>query len=131
MGNRWLVAGATLAGLGVAAGAFGAHGLEGRVTADLLEVFETGARYHVVHAIALLVVGLAMEREGAAVPRWWNVAGWLFTVGILVFAGSLYVLALTGQRWLGAVTPIGGACFLSGWAAVAVAAYRSHPASTR
>lgn len=123
MANRWLATGAVLAGLGVAAGAFGTHALSGRLTPDLLDVFETATRYHLLHAVALLVVGLAAGRD--AVSRLWNVAGWLFTVGILVFGGSLYALALSGARWLGAVTPIGGACFLAGWAVVAVAAARS------
>lgn len=123
MANRWLVTGAVLAGLGVAAGAFGTHALAGRLSPDLLEVFETATRYHLLHAVALLVVGLAARRD--AESRLWNAAGWLFTGGIIVFGGSLYVLALTGARWLGAVTPIGGACFLAGWAVVAVAAARS------
>lgn len=123
MANRWLVTGAVLAGLGVAAGAFGTHALSGRLSPDLLEVFETATRYHLLHAVALLVVGLAGRRE--AESRLWNAAGWLFTAGIVVFGGSLYVLALTGARWLGAVTPIGGACFLAGWAVVALAAAHS------
>lgn len=122
MRSRWLTIGGILAGLGVAAGAFGTHALDGRIAPDLLEVFETATRYHLVHALALLVVGLAAEREGGP---WWNGAGWLFTAGIVVFAGSLYLLALTGIRWLGAVTPIGGACFLAGWAVLVVAALRS------
>lgn len=123
MANRWLATGAVLAGLGVAAGAFGTHALADRLSPDLLEVFGTATRYHLLHAVALLIVGLAARRD--AVARLWNVAGWLFTIGILVFGGSLYMLALTGARWLGAVTPVGGACFLAGWAVVAVAAARS------
>ncbi|HSM08336.1 MAG TPA: DUF423 domain-containing protein [Gemmatimonadota bacterium] len=123
MANRWLETGAVLAGLGVAAGAFGTHALSGRLSPDLLDVFETATRYHLLHAVALLVVGLAAARNAGT--RLWNAAGWLFTAGILVFGGSLYALALTGARWLGAVTPIGGACFLAGWAVVAVAAARS------
>ena len=122
MANRWLATGAVLAGLGVAAGAFGTHALAGRLAPDLLDVFETATRYHLLHAVALLVVGLAVERGAGS--RLWNVAGWLFSVGILVFAGSLYGLSLSGARWLGAVTPIGGACFLAGWAVAAVAAIR-------
>jgi len=123
MGNRWLVTGAVLAGLGVAAGAFGTHALSSRLSPDLLDIFETATRYHVLHAVALLVVGLAGRSDPAS--RAWNGAGWLFTIGILVFGGSLYALALTGARWLGAVTPIGGACFLAGWVVVAFAAARS------
>lgn len=123
MANRWLATGAVLAGLGVAAGAFGTHALSGRLAPDLLDVFDTATRYHLLHAIALLVVGLAARRDAGS--RLWNAAAWLFTAGILVFGGSLYLLALTGARWLGAVTPVGGACFLAGWAVAAVAAARS------
>lgn len=123
MANRWLATGAVLAGLGAAAGAFGTHALSDRLAPDLLGVFETATQYHLLHAVALLVVGLAAGREAG--NRLWDAAGWLFTVGILVFGGSLYAMALSGARWLGAVTPIGGACFLAGWAVVAVAAVRS------
>jgi uncharacterized membrane protein YgdD (TMEM256/DUF423 family) len=108
----------------VAAGAFGAHALAERLSADLLEVFQTGVRYHLVHALALLVVGLAVDLRP---HRLWDVAGWLFSAGIVIFGGSLYALALSGVRWLGAITPIGGLCFLAGWASVALAALRSRP----
>ncbi len=107
--------------VGVAAGAFGAHALRARVPADLLVVYETGARYQMYHALALLAVALAAARWPAG---GWTLPGWLFTAGILVFSGSLYVLALTGTRWLGAITPIGGACFLAGWALLALAGMR-------
>ncbi|MDX1578236.1 MAG: DUF423 domain-containing protein [Gemmatimonadota bacterium] len=124
MENRWLAAGAIFAGIAVAAGAFGAHALGDRLPPDLLDVFETGVRYHLVHALALLVVALAIELRP---HRLWDVAGWLFSAGIVVFGGSLYALALTGVRWLGAITPIGGVCFLAGWVTVALAALRSRP----
>ena len=106
----------------VAAGAFGAHALRARLPADLLAVFETGARYQMYHALALLAVAWAAERwpSGAAVA-----AGWAFVAGIVVFSGSLYVLALSGVRWLGAVTPVGGVAFLAGWALLAWAAWRA------
>jgi len=107
--------------VGVAAGAFGAHALRARVPADLLAVFETGARYQMYHALALLAVALAAARWPAG---GWTLPGWLFTAGILVFSGSLYVLALTGTSWLGAITPIGGACFLAGWVFLALAGMR-------
>ncbi|HEX8691824.1 MAG TPA: DUF423 domain-containing protein [Longimicrobium sp.] len=108
--------------LGVAAGAFGAHALRERLSADLLAVFETGARYQMYHALALLAVATAAARwPGGG----WALPGWLFTAGILVFSGSLYLLALTGARWLGAVTPLGGLCLLGGWAALALAGWRA------
>lgn len=119
-----MVVGAVLAGVGVAAGAFGAHALVDRLPPDLLEVFTTGARYHMFHALALICVGLAAD---ARPDRLWELAGWLFTAGILIFGGSLYALALSGVRWLGAITPVGGTCFLAGWAVVAWAAFRSRP----
>jgi uncharacterized membrane protein YgdD (TMEM256/DUF423 family) len=98
--------------LGVAAGAFGAHGLRARLSPDLLAVFETGARYQMYHALGLLGVGWAVTRW----PGPWPVrAGWLFLLGTLLFSGSLYALALTGVRWLGAITPFGGVAFLAGW----------------
>jgi uncharacterized membrane protein YgdD (TMEM256/DUF423 family) len=107
--------------LAVAAGAFGAHGLRARVTPEMLAVFETGARYHMYHAIALLATAFAAERwPGPATTA----AGWLFVSGTLVFSGSLYALVLTGHRWLGAVTPLGGVAFLAGWAALSWAALR-------
>jgi uncharacterized membrane protein YgdD (TMEM256/DUF423 family) len=102
--------------LGVAAGAFGAHALRSRVPADLLAVFETGARYQMYHALALLAVALAAAR---APSRGVRAAGWLFTAGSVVFSGSLYALALSGVRVLGAITPLGGLCFLAGWIALA------------
>jgi len=96
----------------VATGAFGAHGLRARLSPDLLAVFETAARYQMYHALALLAVGWAVTRW----PGPWPVrAGWLFVVGTLLFSGSLYALALSGMRWLGAVTPLGGLAFLAGW----------------
>ena len=107
--------------LGVAAGAFGAHALRERLAPDLLAVFETGARYQMYHALALLAVGWATTRWPGPLPLW---AGWLFAAGTLIFSGSLYVLALTGLRWLGAVTPAGGLCFLAGWLCLALAARR-------
>ncbi|MGH7540889.1 MAG: DUF423 domain-containing protein, partial [Gemmatimonadota bacterium] len=98
--------------LGVAAGAFGAHALRETLGPDRLATFETAVRYQIYHALALLGVGLAAARW----PRGgWGAAGFLFTAGILVFSGSLYALSVTGVRWLGALTPIGGVCLLAGW----------------
>jgi uncharacterized membrane protein YgdD (TMEM256/DUF423 family) len=113
--------GALSALLAVAAGAFGAHALRDRLSPDMLAVFETGARYQMYHALALLAVAWAVARwPGSAAVA----AGWLFVAGTLVFCGSLYLLTLTGQRWLGAITPLGGLAFIAGWAALAWAALR-------
>ena len=120
----WFAAGAVLSGLGVLVGAFGAHGLRDRVTPDLLAVFETGVRYHLIHGLAVIAVAWAASRWPSA---WIGAAGWLFAAGIVVFSGSLYILAISGVRWWGAVTPIGGVCFLAGWAALAVGALRASP----
>ena len=120
MDRTFLFIGALLGGVGVGLGAFGAHGLKGRLSQEMLAVFETGVRYQMYHALALLVLGAMMTRlEGRAVV----VAGWSFTAGILIFSGSLYALALSGVTMLGAITPIGGAAFLAGWLALAIAAF--------
>jgi uncharacterized membrane protein YgdD (TMEM256/DUF423 family) len=110
--QRFGALGAASALIAVAAGAFGAHALRARVPADLLAVFETGARYQMYHALALLAVGWAAERHDHALAR---AAGWLFVTGTVFFSGSLYTMALTGIRALGALTPLGGVCFLAGW----------------
>jgi uncharacterized membrane protein YgdD (TMEM256/DUF423 family) len=107
--------------LGVALGAFGAHALKARLDADLLATFEVGVRYQMYHAFALLAVGWAQTRWPGPVL---NASGWLFIAGTVIFSGSLYVLALSGQRWLGAITPIGGAALLAGWACLAWSAWK-------
>ena len=117
----FLLAGAVSGLLAVAIGAFGAHGLEGRVDSRLLEVYRTGVDYHMFHTAALLAVGLLEARAAGPALTW---AGWLFLAGILVFSGSLYLMAVTGERWLGMVTPLGGLAFLAGWVALAIAVYR-------
>lgn len=109
-------AGCMLALVAVAAGAFATHGLRGAIPAERLAVFETAARYQMYHALALLVAARAVEASRAA--RW---AAWLFVCGIVVFSGTLYLLALSGVRWLGAITPVGGVAFLAGWIALAAA----------
>lgn len=120
--NRTFVAlGAILAGLSVAAGAFGAHGLRGLLDADMLANFETAARYQMYHALALLIVGVLAAYLPARTVNW---IGWLFIVGILLFSGSLYLMAFTGVRMLGAITPLGGVAFIAGWLLLAVAALR-------
>ncbi|MGA9522980.1 MAG: DUF423 domain-containing protein [Myxococcaceae bacterium] len=118
----WLVLGAANAFLAVAVGAFGAHGLRRRVAAELLVTFETGARYHMYHALGLIAVGLlAAHRPGPLVQG----SGIALQIGIVLFSGSLYALVLSGVRGLGAITPFGGVAFLVGWALFAVAALRA------
>ena len=112
----WFVLGCFMAGLGVAAGAFGAHALKQRLAPDLLAVFETGVRYQMYHALGLLAVAFASDRWRGVN---FNPAGWLFLIGIILFSGSLYALCLTGVRVLGASTPLGGLCFLAAWALLA------------
>lgn len=117
-----LVLGAAAMFLAVALGAFGAHALKSRLTPDMATVWQTAVTYHAWHALALLAAGLVMlhspERPGLPL------AGWLFVAGIVLFSGSLYAMALTGVRGLGAVTPFGGVAFLAGWAAFAWSAAR-------
>lgn len=105
----------------VGAGAFGAHGLKARLTPDLLAVFETGVRYQMYHALALLAVAWAIGRWP---HRAATACGWCFVGGTLIFSGSLYLLALTGVRGFGAITPVGGVLFMAGWLLLAVAAWR-------
>jgi uncharacterized membrane protein YgdD (TMEM256/DUF423 family) len=120
--RTFFVLGAVSGFLAVALGAFAAHGLKGKLPSDLFDVFEVGARYHMYHALALLGTAWAVTRwPGTATTA----AGWLFVVGTVLFSGSLYALAVTGIRPLGAITPLGGVCFLAGWVALVVAAVRS------
>ena len=112
-----LFATAAMLGLvGVLAGTFGAHGLKGRITTELLETFEIGVRYNLVHAAALLAVATLAADTSRRIVR---VAGWLFVAGIVVFSGTLYALAITGAKWLGMITPFGGVCFILGWVSLA------------
>lgn len=114
-------AGAWLMLLGVAAGAFGAHGLKERLTPDLLAVWETAARYQIYHALGLLALAGLWDKLSARAA---GTAGWCFLGGVLLFSGSLYALSLTGIRKLGAITPIGGLLFMAGWAALLAALRR-------
>lgn len=123
--------GALSAGLAVAAGAFGAHALRARIEPRLLEVFETGARYQMYHALALLAVAWLLDRVAdpqqpdSRAARAATIAGWAFIAGTVLFSGSLYAMAFTGIRVLGAITPLGGVAFLTGWASLALAASRA------
>ncbi|MFZ1908478.1 MAG: DUF423 domain-containing protein [Burkholderiales bacterium] len=115
--------GAAMAALAVVLGAFGAHALKARLPADMLEVYHTAVQYHFWHALGVLAVGLALQLSPEA--GWLRTAGWLLTGGTVLFCGSLYLLALTGSKWLGAVTPLGGVAFILGWLALVVAALRA------
>jgi uncharacterized membrane protein YgdD (TMEM256/DUF423 family) len=108
--------------VGVVLGAFAAHGLKTKLAPDLLAVFETAVRYQMYHVFALCAAAWAWARWQ---HRIFSVAGWLFVAGILVFSGSLYLLALTGMRWLGAVTPFGGVALLTGWLCLTIGAWRA------
>ena len=122
MDRLFFALGSLFGGLGVALGAFGSHLLRGRLPADLLANFETGVRYQMYHALALLAVAWAVGRwAGSSLPV---AAGWAFVAGILLFSGSLIIMALTGMRWLGAVTPLGGTAFAVGWLCLLIAAWR-------
>lgn len=122
MDRLFFAIGAISAFVGVAAGAFGAHALKNRLSAEMLAVFETGVRYQMYHAFALLAAGWAVTRwPGTPV----NLSGWLFLAGTILFSGSLYLLSLTGVRALGAITPLGGLAFLAGWLCLAYALLRA------
>jgi uncharacterized membrane protein YgdD (TMEM256/DUF423 family) len=120
--RTWLAAGALIALLAVMAGAFGAHGLRGMVSERGLEVFQTAVTYQVYHAIALVLLAL-LSATGLS-RRLLGVAGGFFLAGILLFSGSLYLLVLTDIRWVGPITPLGGICFMVGWALLVAAALR-------
>lgn len=119
MDKLFTMIGALSGGIAVAAGAFGAHALRERVEPRLLEVFETGARYQMYHALALLAVGWLIQRGAGSLA---TTAGWLFVAGTVLFSGSLYAMTFTGVRALGAITPLGGVCFIGGWVCLALAA---------
>ncbi len=122
MEKTFALLGALSAAISVGAGAFGAHALRARLEPRQLEVFETAARYQMYHALALLAVAWAATRWPGSLV---NSSGWLFLAGTLLFSGSLYAMTFTGIRALGAITPIGGVCFIAGWICLALAATRS------
>lgn len=122
MAKLFLVIGALAAMLAVVLGAFGAHALRARLTPDLLAIYQTAVQYHFWHALGLLIIGIAaIHMPAASLLKW---AGWAMFAGMVLFSGSLYVLAITGVRWLGAVTPFGGAAFIVSWALLAIAVAR-------
>ncbi len=122
MDRTFLFFGSLLGFLGVVFGAFGAHALKSRLSADMLVVFETGVRYQMYHAFAILIVAAAIGRIGDA--NLLVLAGWFFVAGVVLFSGSLYVLSLSGVGVLGAITPVGGLLFLIGWACLLLFALR-------
>ena len=121
MDRMLLLVGAIAGFIGVGFGAFGAHGLRGRLSPEMLAVFETGVRYQMYHALAILVTAVAL---GFADDRLLRIGGWLFALGIVLFSGSLYVLALTGVTTLGMITPLGGLAFLAGWTLLVIKALK-------
>jgi uncharacterized membrane protein YgdD (TMEM256/DUF423 family) len=122
MDRVFFVLGAASAFIGVATGAFGAHGLKNRLNPEMLAVFEVGVRYQMYHAFALIVVAWAQTRWSGTLL---TTSGWLFVLGTVLFSGSLYLLSLTGARWLGAITPLGGLAFLAGWLCLALVGWRA------
>ena len=115
---NWIMTGAISALIAVAAGAFGAHALKERLSENLLNAFEVGVRYQFYHALALLLMGVLVQRMPGA-----NTAAWCFLVGTILFSGSLYALALTGLKFFGPITPLGGVVLMAGWAMLAWSAY--------
>ena len=122
MERVFFIIGALSACFGVAAGAFGAHGLKSRLSIEMLSVFEVGVRYQMYHAFALLVTAWVVSKWPSSLVI---AGGWLFIVGTLLFSGSLYLLSVSGIRWLGAITPFGGLAFLAGWICIAWGVWRT------
>jgi uncharacterized membrane protein YgdD (TMEM256/DUF423 family) len=119
----FLILGGINAALVVMLGAFGAHGLKAKLTAEMLAVYQTGVHYHLFHALGLLAVGLVASQIADSV--WLKWSGWLMLAGIILFSGSLYVLSVSGMRWLGMVTPFGGVAFIAAWIVFVIAVARS------
>ena len=124
MDRVFITIGALSGLLAVAAGAFGAHALRDRLSADMLSVFQTGATYQMYHALALVGVGILLARFSVDGSPFVTAAGWLFIAGSVLFSGSLYALSLSSATWLGAITPLGGIAFLLGWLALAIGIWR-------
>lgn len=119
--KTFLIIGSVFGFFGVAIGAFAAHGLKTKLSHEMFSIFEVGVRYHMYHALTLLAVAWAMNAYGT---NYFSMAGWFFSIGVVIFSGSLYVLALTGIKMWGAVTPIGGLFFLAGWFVFALGAFK-------
>ena len=123
MAKTFLIIAAINGLLAVAIGAFGAHALKARLAPDLLAIYHTAVQYHFYHLLALSVVGLLLLQWPHS--RYFQLSGWLFIAGICLFAGSLYILALTGLRWLGAITPLGGLALIAAWVSMTLGLYHS------
>lgn len=119
----FLILGGINAALVVMLGAFGAHGLKAKLTADMLAVYQTGVHYHLFHALGLLAIGIVATQIADSV--WLKWSGWLMLIGIILFSGSLYVLSVSGLRWLGMVTPFGGVAFIAAWIVFVIAIAKS------
>src|SRR5690349_2733660 len=119
--KHWIFCGALLAGLAVAAGAFGTHGLEGKISPEKLARYEVAVRYQMYHALALVLVGIGARAQARICGQ---IAAWAFLLGIFAFSGSLYAWLFTDQKWLVRIVPFGGAAFIVGWVALAVSALR-------
>jgi uncharacterized membrane protein YgdD (TMEM256/DUF423 family) len=123
--KTFFLSGSIFMALAVAIGAFGAHGLTGKVSEKMLANWQTGAHYHIIHALGILIISLTIAKFGS--NGWLTTAGWLLVAGIIIFSGSLYVMALTNVTSLGAITPIGGLAFIIGWICYAVAIVKIIP----
>ncbi|WP_138431403.1 DUF423 domain-containing protein [Fodinibius saliphilus] len=122
MAKIFLTVGSIAMVLAVTLGAFGAHGLKNSLTQEMLDIFETGVQYHFYHALGLLAIGLTAKYLPSSSLLSWS--GWLMITGIFIFSGSLYTLSISGIRWLGAITPIGGICFIAAWVLLALAIWK-------
>ncbi|ACN13231.1 conserved hypothetical protein [Desulforapulum autotrophicum HRM2] len=122
MERVFFIIGALSAFIGVAAGAFGAHGLKSRMNTEMLSVFEVGVRYQMYHAFALIIAAGVQSKWPSTLI---TTGGWLFVIGTILFSGSLYLMSVTEVRWLGAITPLGGLAFLAGWVCMAWGAWRA------
>jgi uncharacterized membrane protein YgdD (TMEM256/DUF423 family) len=122
MTKTFILLGSLFSFIGIALGAFAAHALKDKLSTDLFAIWEVGVRYHMYHALGLLAVAWVTTQFPEANV---SISGWLFVCGIVIFSGSLYALSLSGMRWLGAITPIGGLCFLAGWLWLGWSVWRS------
>ncbi|MBE0585794.1 MAG: DUF423 domain-containing protein [Desulfofustis sp.] len=122
MGRIFFTIGALSAFIGIAAGAFGAHGLKSKLSPEMLTVFEVGVRYQMYHAFALIAAAWALSKWPSPLV---TTGGWLFVIGTLIFSGSLYLLSISGVKWLGAITPLGGLAFLAGWLCIAIGVWKA------